>query len=657
MTRKSAAFCIVGLCAVAGMAMSVSAQDSVEQTPGSGGDALSAYGTQTTRYIVDLVQFQSSWGSELAIGPVLKASNDSDVLFNTLVLGSATVSPDIETSVSLGGSYTFQRWTTRGQGISPNNASPSANINVSAVDRQFGIALSDLNANQTNVIGAVVGVNNNDVTKLYVRRTPAAHSRLFSGSADNGTLSLGAMDASGQVQFRADGFNGDPANQIIGDNIARVNLPGRNSGLNGITRSGSTNAAFDASATSFQINAGTVTTNTPALLPTSLGGPIAVVVDFANQFRADGGSGVMVHLDAAVDAHRGNPTLSTIDDLGGVATAGMLARSLAGGGIVDSINAFAVDASGTPVATISATLPSPMPGFPSLNSAGDAEFLQYLSQTSFRGPNGLVALGRDGETGNAVAAATATDPTAGDFIGVAQLDGNGVTWGVAAFIGQTVLDGPGGSPIGTLATGSPISISAPALDLLGNVYFAARYQPTVGMAQNGVFKAVRNASGYELELLMSEGDSHLGANSDAVYTIEKIVLGDSDSLASGGFNASHILQPQVPGQSTTDASSSFAFGGLVVGATITYNNLGTSESYESLLFVGPYAPPTGGCPGDVNGDNRTDLTDFSLLAQNFGATGLPHGSGESRTLGDLNDDGSVNLSDFTILAQDFGCVP
>ncbi|MEO1128244.1 MAG: dockerin type I domain-containing protein [Planctomycetota bacterium] len=142
-----------------------------------------------------------------------------------------------------------------------------------------------------------------------------------------------------------------------------------------------------------------------------------------------------------------------------------------------------------------------------------------------------------------------------------------------------------------------------------------------------------------------------------MYTIEKIVLGDSDSLASGGFNASHILQPQVPGQSTTDASSSFAFGGLVVGATITYNNLGTSESYESLLFVGPYAPPTGGCPGDVNGDNRTDLTDFSLLAQNFGATGLPHGSGESRTLGDLNDDGSVNLSDFTILAQDFGCVP
>ncbi|MEO1129233.1 MAG: M14 family zinc carboxypeptidase [Planctomycetota bacterium] len=63
------------------------------------------------------------------------------------------------------------------------------------------------------------------------------------------------------------------------------------------------------------------------------------------------------------------------------------------------------------------------------------------------------------------------------------------------------------------------------------------------------------------------------------------------------------------------------------------------------------------CPGDVDGVNGTNLNDFTILASNFGATGLPHGSGESRTLGDLDDNGDVNLADFTALAADFGCTP
>jgi hypothetical protein len=77
---------------------------------------------------------------------------------------------------------------------------------------------------------------------------------------------------------------------------------------------------------------------------------------------------------------------------------------------------------------------------------------------------------------------------------------------------------------------------------------------------------------------------------------------------------------------------------------------GTSLTTVPLNILVPVA-----CVGDVNGNGSTDLTDFSLLAQNFGATGLPFGSGQSRGLGDLNDDGDVNLSDFTILASDFGC--
>ncbi|MEO1130400.1 MAG: dockerin type I domain-containing protein [Planctomycetota bacterium] len=84
-----------------------------------------------------------------------------------------------------------------------------------------------------------------------------------------------------------------------------------------------------------------------------------------------------------------------------------------------------------------------------------------------------------------------------------------------------------------------------------------------------------------------------------------------------------------------------------------WNEVFGDEIAVAFRLEGTLAPPP--CPGDVDGDGSTDLTDFTALAANFGASGLPFGDGESRTLGDLNDDGNVDLSDFTILASDFGC--
>jgi len=57
------------------------------------------------------------------------------------------------------------------------------------------------------------------------------------------------------------------------------------------------------------------------------------------------------------------------------------------------------------------------------------------------------------------------------------------------------------------------------------------------------------------------------------------------------------------------------------------------------------------CAGDVDGDGETGLSDFAILAANFGLMGA------SRSDGDLDDDGYVGLSDFTILAGGFGCTP
>jgi len=52
--------------------------------------------------------------------------------------------------------------------------------------------------------------------------------------------------------------------------------------------------------------------------------------------------------------------------------------------------------------------------------------------------------------------------------------------------------------------------------------------------------------------------------------------------------------------------------------------------------------------GDANHDRQVNLSDFNVMAANFGE------SNRDFTHGDFNYDGSVNLSDFNILASRFG---
>lgn len=55
------------------------------------------------------------------------------------------------------------------------------------------------------------------------------------------------------------------------------------------------------------------------------------------------------------------------------------------------------------------------------------------------------------------------------------------------------------------------------------------------------------------------------------------------------------------------------------------------------------------CPGDVNGDSATDLTDLQAVLFNFGCADCP------RSQGDLTGDGFVDLADLSALLFDFGC--
>ena len=57
------------------------------------------------------------------------------------------------------------------------------------------------------------------------------------------------------------------------------------------------------------------------------------------------------------------------------------------------------------------------------------------------------------------------------------------------------------------------------------------------------------------------------------------------------------------------------------------------------------------CPGDLNGDGRTDLADLGILLADFGCTA------PGPCAGDLDGDGDTDLADLGILLADFGCTP
>lgn len=634
-------------CLLVALAGSAHAQDSVATTPGNS-DALPAPDIHRTRYVVDLKPIAGSWGTPYFVGPVLKASADNDPMFSTQILGSSALSPDQLTSLIFAPT-SYALWTAPGQGVNPTQNSAPGSVSISGYDRQFAIGLSDLSMSATNALGALVGQDTAAPSRLYVERVVAATSRPTLGGDDTATLSLGAIDAHGNLYFRADNFNAPSSISITGENILRAALPLRSNSVNTLLNVGSGNFVSDAAATSFVLNNEIVTTNTPACIPQSAAGsPLGAILDFAGKYRPNGGAGVTSHLASGIAAHRGNPAFS-LQTASGVGTIASLARSTSGGGLVDSINLFSVNASGSVVWTGSATLPTNISdgvGF-TTNSAGDAQFLQYLSQTSFRGGNGQAAVTRVGST--RMAAATATDPTDGEFIAVASFTGGTPAWTVAAHIGKPVLDGPTGNPIGTIAAFSPAALSAPGLDVLGNVYFTARFDPTVGPDTTGFFKAVNTGSGYRLELLLKAGDSIAGANSNRTYTIEDLFLADSDSIASGSFFSSSVLQPRLPGAPAALAADSHAFGGAIVGAKITYNNAGTPEPYQALLFIGPTtaAPPVG-CAGDADGDGAVDIDDLTFVVLRLGNTPGPCGDG------DVDGNGVVNIDDLTFVVLRLG---
>ena len=218
----------------------------------------------------------------------------------------------------------------------------------------------------------------------------------------------------------------------------------------------------------------------------------------------------------------------------------------------------------------------------------------------------------------------------------------------------------------------------------------------------GVFDSA--SFGYDLELIARTGQVFDGPNSGTQYLLNDISIADSNSYSSGAFGSGNVTASAFNGAAVADYADANALGGLVFNAEIIYDvdnadtvdqpqdldpnaadgfegglpleiggegpfedptSSGATDTpgvflrlfpnsedqvYNTALYVGPAAAPAPACPGDVNGDGQTDVSDFFILGGNFGTT-----SGATRADGDLNGDGAVDVSDFFILGGDFGC--
>jgi len=94
-------------------------------------------------------------------------------------------------------------------------------------------------------------------------------------------------------------------------------------------------------------------------------------------------------------------------------------------------------------------------------------------------------------------------------------------------------------------------------------------------------------------------------------------------------------------------------GSFTISGTIGQADAGTLAKGSNFRVSGGFWQNAllTSCRGDVNGDGKTNASDFNLLAANF-----TFGPNATLGRGDLNDDGFVNTTDFNILAGNFGCV-
>jgi len=359
------------------------------------------------------------------------------------------------------------------------------------------------------------------------------------------------------------------------------------------------------------------------------------------------------------------------------------------------VSAWGLTTTGTITSALRAELPTaagqitdPTDGFDPATAAGFStmalqELTNYASQASFRGGSGPVAMtvlpataGGDllmAATAQGTGMASSSAASMDNYLAVARVSAatGGVIWTVAAHSGSTsigtgkvllgdfgadgipgtadagegdgLVDRGGSSFIGRIARYGEVvsgattgpSISSPAMDALGNLYFLATVslkRPGGPLLTTALIRAnfVAQTSGYELELLSGVGDVITGANSTLNYQIQFMGTADSDSIDSGAIWSSSIVQDVLPGTNAADVgyASPQSLGALIVRCKVVYdrnsdgqyrdptvagNSGSPDQGYNVAMVVMPGPAPAPGDPADFNGDgevNPDDLADY-----------------------------------------------
>ena len=581
---------------------------------------------------------------------------------------------------------------------------------------------------ENNLITSIVSLAPQYPGRVYVSRTVAATNKTSSASA-NATLGLGMIDPAGNLATLGDGVGLTGPNPITNKKTFRLDSAVRaTSTVNTLSESG----GADSAAT--RIVGSTVTTQTtPTLIPSQLAGrPVTLGADLANNFLYEGVANSLTststHLGAGVSA-RGTlsfspsvfSTLGTGTRLG---TATMLSRAPSASK-TRSISAWSLSSNGAPTGTLRVELPIGVGQLTDLDDAFDPsaafgspenqEFTNYQSQTIYRGPNGPVAStvlpGGDlllAATVAATGSGAAVPAGMNNYIAVARVTSfNGaVEWTIAAHTGNAAgaagglskaiygdngADGiPGTSdagendgavdaaPIGRLCLASEAapgvstgpSISAPAMDSSGNIYFMSGVQLNTTGAQPhrttlALLKANFNraTNAYRLELIAELNTILPGLNSGRNYQVQFISVADADSIDSGTIWSSSVVPQPLAGidAASLPYGSPLTLGALVFRAKIVYdtntNGLfadptlpggsGTDEAYNVAMLLLPArrAADVGSAGGLPPGDGLYDNNDFIVFIDAFFAG--------NNAVADLGGPGGLPVPDGLLDNNDF----
>lgn len=545
------------------------------------------------------------------------------------------------------------------------------------------------------------------------------------GTSATASFGMGGVDEVGNTHFFADNFGLTAGTSVQDKRYIRVNAAARNRTLLN-TIANTTTGDINATPTPFQTtNSAVVPTIIPTVVasrPVMIGGDFLGNYQFeqvANSMVAStaylpangsprgpvsfssgafsslatGGSdaGVAAVLSRAVsDTRTRGFSVWGVNNDGSIDSSTRLVLPFTSGQIVDPTDGF------DPTVIFATPL--------------NHEFTNYASQVSFRGGSGPVALavlpGGDllssatvATTGNASSVPQSFD----NYLAVARTNaGTGVTsWIVAAHTGNAggaagglskiirgdfgddgipgtgdngegdgSLDTGPNASIGRLAKANEVnpaspsgpSISSPAMDRFGNLYFLANVSlkkpgPSTKLTQ-ALIKANFDlgTNRYELELLAEVGDVIAGRNSGTPYQIQFLGINDGDSVDSGAIFSGSIVQDQFAKVAPTSIyyGSPYALGALVIRTKIVYDRnsdgqfldptvAGNSGSPDQAYNVAMIVMP-GYIAWDFNQDafiNQEDLSGYitAYLDESLDA--------------DYNEDGALNQEDLSAYITDY----